>query len=92
MYSSGQLDSVWESAVCSAYFLMELVFVCPECGEVFSQSTWSIEERLLVEETERGGRIVRGLVRVHCPLCGKVHRYTPDAVLCPVIWRPECGI
>ncbi|MBZ4648343.1 MAG: hypothetical protein JG774_1829 [Desulfomicrobiaceae bacterium] len=73
-------------------FSMELMFVCPECGEVFSQSTWSIEERLQVEETEIEGRVVRGLVRVHCPLCGKVHRYTPDAVLCPVISRPEHGI
>ncbi|BDV01833.1 hypothetical protein TDMWS_19180 [Thermodesulfomicrobium sp. WS] len=62
---------------------MEVAFVCPECGEVFYHHSWTIEERLQVEETERGARWVRGLVRVDCPLCGKVHRYTPDAVLCP---------
>lgn len=57
--------------------------MCPECGEVFSQSTWVIEKRLQVEETDPGVRVMRGLVRVDCPLCGKVHRYAPDAVLCP---------
>ena len=45
---------------------------------------WAVDEDLRVAETPEGGRQLLGLVRVPCPLCGKVHAYVPGELACPL--------
>jgi len=67
---------------------MKLGFVCPETQKVFFHGQWSVEESLYVVDHGVERRL-GGQIGVSCPICGGLHRYTPQEVLCPLGDYPQ---
>lgn len=70
---------------------MELPFVCPVVGRVFSSSCWETRDLAVVLDAD-GKKCLRGRVRVACPLCGGWHDFAPEELACPLAGAvPDAG-
>ncbi|PHR28517.1 MAG: hypothetical protein COA36_06475 [Desulfotalea sp.] len=64
---------------------MELYFTCPVTLKVFASENYSLEEGHSVVEVPGHGRELKGQVVLTqpCPLCGTIHRYEVEDIICP---------
>ncbi|MGI6657542.1 MAG: hypothetical protein ACOX5Z_12140 [Desulfobulbus sp.] len=64
---------------------MELLFCCPETGQVFRSSAFAVREYRGVRDRGGGNRELDAVVELvePCPLCGGAHSWRPAELPCP---------
>ncbi len=63
---------------------MELFFKCPVKATTFAFEDYSLGKDYQIVETEENQKKLQGMVFLDspCPLCGQIHRYRVEEVLC----------